>query len=132
MTTGRTGVRRLTLDVDLPDETDERERAELAQRLYLELGQLDVDSASFADGGAAPVGSKADALTLSTILLTFAASGGVFTTIISAVRDWVLRQPQPVVVDIKIDDDEFRIEGATTEERLRLLDTFVAGHSDSG
>jgi hypothetical protein len=132
MTTEPIGLRRLSLDVTLPDETDEAERAELAQRLYMELGQLDVDRADFADGGPAPAGSKADALTLSTILLTFSASGGVFTTIINLVHDWLLRQPQHVVVDIKIGDEQFRIEGATPEERLRLLETFVAGHSDSG
>ncbi|MFE0021995.1 hypothetical protein [Amycolatopsis sp. NPDC059021] len=125
--------RRLTLEVTLLEDPDETERTELAERLCAELRELDVDSAGFVPGGPAPAGSKADAVTLSTVLLTFAASGGVFTTVIGTVRDWLLRQRQPgVVVDVKIDGDEFRIEGATSDERQRLLEAFVAKHSAAG
>ncbi|GAA4548285.1 hypothetical protein [Amycolatopsis samaneae] len=122
--------RQLTLEVTLLEDPDEAERAELAGRLCAELRELDVDGAGFAEGGPAPAGSKADAVTLSTVLLTFAASGGVFTTVIGAVRDWLLRQRQPgVVVDVKIDGDEFRVEGVTSDERRLLLEAFVARHS---
>jgi hypothetical protein len=114
---------------DTDVDVDGAERFELAQRLRAELLVLELDNAEFVSGGAAPAGSKADAVTLSTLLLTFAASGGVFTSIIGAVRDWLVRQPAPVVVDMTIDGESFRIEGATTEERQRLLDAFVARHA---
>lgn len=121
-------ARQVIVDVHATDR-DEDERFELAGRLRAELLELDVAGVEFAGGGAAPAGSKADAVTLATILLTLGASGGVFTTVVGAVRDWLLRQPDPgVVVDVTIDGDSFRIEGATTDERQRLLDAFVERH----
>lgn len=123
--------RQVIVDVNSTDR-DEDERFELAQRLRTELLELDVAGVEFARGGAAPAGSKADAVTLSTILLTLGASGGVFTTVVGAVRDWLLRQPDPgVVVDVTIDGDSFRIEGASTGERQRLLDVFVERHREA-
>lgn len=120
--------RQVIVEVDSTD-SDEDERFELAQRLRAELLELDVAGVELASGGPAPAGSKADAVTLSTILLTLGASGGVFTTVVGAVRDWLLRQPDPgVVVDVTIDGDSFRIEGASTDERQRLLDVFVERH----
>ncbi|MBE8517407.1 hypothetical protein ILP97_07800 [Amycolatopsis sp. H6(2020)] len=133
MTGKLTMPRRITIDVKSLGDHDEAELAELSHRLRDELGALDVDTAGFATGGPAPTGSKADATTLTTLLVTFAASGGVLTTVIGAVRDWLLRQRQPgVVVDVKIDGDEIRIEGATSDERQRLLVAFVAEHSSGG
>jgi hypothetical protein len=124
------GRRQITVDISTPGDVDDVERFEMARLLRAELLELDMDSADFAAGRAAPPGSKADVVTLSTLLLTFAASGGVFTTIIGAIRDWLLRQPAPgIAVDVTIDGDSFRIEGATAEERQRLLDAFVARHA---
>jgi hypothetical protein len=125
--------RQLTLDVRLLQDHDEAALGELSRALCEELGELDVDTAGFAAGGPAPAGSKADAVTLTTVLLTFTASGGVLTTVVGAVRDWLLRQRQPgVVVDVRIGGDEIRIEGAASGERQRLLETFVARHSPTG
>jgi hypothetical protein len=130
MSTASAGMRQITGDINTPGDVDDVERFEMARLLRAELLKLDVDSADFAPGRAAPTGSKADVFTLSTLLLTFAASGGVLTSIIGAIRDWLLRQPAPgVAVDVTIGGDSFRIEDATTEERQRLLDAFVARHA---
>jgi Flp pilus assembly CpaE family ATPase len=123
-------VRQITVDVNTSGGIEDGDRFELARRLRAELLELDVDDADFVRAGAAPSGSKADAMMLSTLILSFAASGGVFTSIIGAVRDWLLRQTEPgVVVDMTIDGDSVRIEGASTEERQRLLEAFVARHA---
>jgi hypothetical protein len=117
----------VALDLLTGDELDDEDVMELAQNLRSELLDLNLDAVEFASTDA-PVGSKADVATLSTLLLTLAASGGVLTSVIGTLRDWLLRQPTPITVEVSIGSDTFRVEGATSSEREQLLAAFVAKH----
>jgi Effector Associated Constant Component 1 len=119
----------LLISIDVPSESDAREVEELTRRLRSELLRLDVESVSPLPGPPAPEGAKAgDAVAWSTLVLTLAASGGVVTTVISALRDWLVRQPAPAVIEVSIGGDSIRLEGSSTKERQRLIEAFLARH----
>jgi hypothetical protein len=102
----------------------------LAARLRTELQQLDIEDIAAAPGQAAPEGAKAgDVATWSTLLLTLAASGGVITTVVGAVRDWIVRQPAPTVVEISIGGDAIRLENVPADDQQPLMDAFLARHA---
>jgi hypothetical protein len=94
------------------------------------LLRLDVESLRPVPGPPAPEAAKAgDPASWSTLLLTLAASGGVVTTVIGTLRDWLLRQPAPAVIEVSVGGDSIKLEGnATEEERRRLVEAFIARH----
>jgi hypothetical protein len=89
-----------------------------------------VESVSPMPGPPAPEGAKVgDPASWSTLLLTLAASGGVLTTVIGTLRDWLLRQPAPAVIEVSMGGDSIKLEGSSTkEERQRLVEAFIARH----
>ena len=66
--------------------------------------------------------------TWSTLALTFAASGGVLTTIINALRDWMVRQPTLPSIKVSIGDDSIELDGVSAGERQQLIRAFIARH----
>jgi hypothetical protein len=132
MSNGSDVARVMAMDVHAPaDHYDANDALRLACQLRAELLELEVQSIRFACGGAPAGAAQPDFVTFSMLLVTFAPSGGVLTTIIGTVRDWLLRQPaRGVVVDVSVGGDTLRVEGAPTAERLRLVDAFVAWHED--
>lgn len=108
----------------VPDEVEE-----LSRRLRAELLQLDVESIAAVPGPPAPTGAKAgDPLSWSTLALTLVSSGGVLTTLIGTLRDWLVRQSTPVGIEISIGGDSIKLEKSSTEERRQLIDMFIERH----
>ncbi len=64
-----------------------------------------------------------------TLLVTLAASGGVLTTLITAVQGWV-KSRQEVSVTITLDGDTLTIDGRGpySEKQQAAIDTFLARH----
>jgi hypothetical protein len=119
----------LLISIEMGAESDPQELEELSRRLRVELLRLDVESVTPSPASPAPEGSKAgDAVSWSTVVLTLAASGGVLATVIGSLRDWLLRQPAPAVIEVSIGSDSIKLEGSSTEERQRLVEAFLARH----
>jgi hypothetical protein len=110
-------------DVD-PDEIDRSVR-----QLRAELMDLDVESVAPVAADNAPPGAKgADLYSLSALLVTLAATGGVFTTLIEAARDWLARQAVGRRISVTIDGDTIVLEKASVQERSALIDVYLRRH----
>lgn len=98
-------------------------RAELAAMDGVESAVLARDSA-----GAAPGSKVADPVTLGAIVLALSASGGVFTTLIETVRDWLKRDPGARRVSVTIDGESIELDAASDAERRALVEAFMRRH----
>lgn len=105
---------------------------QLARQLRTELAELDVESVALA-GGVAPDGAKsADPVTVGAIVVALSASGGVFTTLVGAVRDWLGRQSARHRVSMTIDGDTLELERASAGQQQALVDAYVQRHTGRG
>ena len=110
------------LDAEIADRT--------ARQLRAELAQLDIESIRNAPGKPAPVHAKGvDGATVSDIIMTMSASGGVLTMAIAALREWLARQSRRHHISITIDGDTLDLDHASDDERRRLVDAYVRRHS---
>jgi hypothetical protein len=118
----------LAVEIEAGPDTDEIEIEELSRGLSDELLELDVDQVIPA-AAAAPEGAKVgDAVTWQTLLVTLSASGGVLTTVIAVVSEWLRRRQHSLKVVLKIGDDSLTLPAPTEEERRLLVETFVQRH----
>lgn len=121
----------MELLVELAPEAgaDAEETDRLGRQLRSELRALDVDDVRPVLAGQAPPGSKgADAAAVTELLITLSASGGVVATVVATVKDWLGRRGGGHRVSLTIDGDTLELDGASTEERAALIDTFVRRH----
>jgi hypothetical protein len=127
----RRSIRTVELTVVLePDpDTDLEDRERLGRQLRDELRALDVDDVSAADGAAPPDGAKSGvAASLTELLVTLSAGGGVFVTVIATIKDWLGRRSAGHKVTVTIDGDTLELTSATPTERAELVETFVRRH----
>ena len=80
---------RLTLESD--SQLDPEEYEKVTRQLRAELKDLDVESVRLVATDTAPVGAKGDPVTIGTLVVALSASGGVFTTLIAVLHDWLRR-----------------------------------------
>jgi hypothetical protein len=108
---------------------DDAELERLSRWLRAELLELEVESVAPIEEAVIEERTKSgDMQTWSTLALTFAASGGVLTTIINALRDWIVRQPTLPSIKVSIGGDSIELEGVSAEERQELIRAFIARH----
>lgn len=115
----------------LPDpDVDVEECQRLMRRLRDELAELDVEEIIPVAGGPAPPGSKGlDPATLGAIVVAMSASGGVFTSVIGAVKDLLERHAARHRISITIDGDTIELERATVEQQSELVGAYISRHS---
>lgn len=119
-------VMRFTLNIQTADADDEA-RLELARRLRKELEELnEVESVESPTSAVAPR-SKAVGIDWQTLMVTFAASGGVLTSLIGAVQGWLTRQ-EKTSVTLEMDGDKLVITGAKSETQQQLVDAWISRH----
>ncbi|NNN35534.1 hypothetical protein HLK59_35255 [Streptomyces sp. S3(2020)] len=127
--TGRMVDVRVDLAADPEFGAEAGERA--ARQLRSELSELEVESVRVLAGGPAPDGAKgADALTIGAVVVALSASGGVFTSLVETVRDWLGRSAARHRVSLTIDGDTIELERATAEERRALVEAYVRRHTE--
>lgn len=108
-----------------PDEVDR-----LGRRLRAELAEFDVDDVTAAPSGPVPAGSKgADLATVTELIVTLSASGGVLATVVAGVKDWLQRRSEAQRVVVTLGGDTLTLERASTAERAELISAFVERHS---
>jgi hypothetical protein len=111
-------------------ELDPERGEQLVRRLRGELAELDVESVGPVAGGPVPDGAKgADPVTLGALVVAFSASGGVFTTLIGALRDWLARQSGHNRISVTIDGDTIELERASGAQQQQLFDAYIRRHS---
>ncbi|WP_218034456.1 effector-associated constant component EACC1 [Acrocarpospora corrugata] len=120
----------LSLIVHVDPELDLERGEGLVRRLRGELTELDVVSVAPVAAGSVPEGAKgADPVTLAALVVAFSASGGVFTTLIGTLRDWLDRQSGRHRISVTIDGDTIELERASAKQQQELLDAYVQRHS---
>jgi hypothetical protein len=119
---------RLLITIDPGPEADDELREEAARRLRGALTEVEVDAIHQVREAAAPAGAKGDPVTLGTLLVTLAASGGVLTTLIGAVQSWLTRSER-CSVTMQIGEDKLTLSEASSEEQERLAEAFIRRHS---
>ncbi|GGT27120.1 hypothetical protein GCM10010176_084800 [Nonomuraea spiralis] len=110
------------VDIDLHDR--------LTRGLHGELNELDVEWVRTAAGGPAPEGARsADPVTVGALLVAFSASGGVFTSLVGVLKDWLDRQSARHRIVLTIDGDSIELDRVTDAERRELIGAFLQRHS---
>jgi hypothetical protein len=121
---------RLTLDPGPDADAEDAER--LGRRLRSELREFPVDDVVPVEDGAPPPGAKGvDAASLTELLVTMSAGGGVFVTVLAGLKDWLTRNTGARGVKVTIDGDTLELTSATAAERAGLVDAFVRRHLGS-
>jgi hypothetical protein len=117
----------IVVSVDAGQGADDAETAELAARLRDELVGHELDPVPVP--AASPEGAKGVGEAVGSLLVVLAASGGVLTTLIGTLQAWLTRQSGSKLL-VEIDGDRIELTGATSEERRRALDAWLARHGD--
>jgi hypothetical protein len=117
----------LNLTIQTGFGNDEEYSAKITQGLGNEILELDVEDVRWPKEDI-PEGSKGgDAVTWGQLIITLAASGGVFTTLITLLQAWVSRYERHALT-LEIDGDKLEITGISTEEQKRLIDEWMSRH----
>ncbi|MFI6486842.1 hypothetical protein [Streptomyces sp. NPDC050564] len=113
-----------------PDgDADPEEVEGLAARLRAELRELDIEALRPLSDGGPPDGAKAvDPVTVGAVVLALSAPGGVLTSLVETLRDWLGRQSARNRISVTIDGDTLELEQASADERRELIDQFVRRH----
>ena len=121
--------RNLLIELQLDPDADSGEAERFGRQLRAELAQLDVDAVSPMVSADMPQGAKGAAVDWGSLLVTFSAAGGVFTSVITVVQDWLARHSAAQSIKITIDHDTIELGRASGQEREELISTWVRRHS---
>jgi hypothetical protein len=113
-----------------PDpQTDPEAGERLFRQLRADLRELDVESVSEVLATPAPANAKAgDAVTVGAVIVALSASGGVFTSVIVALQDWLGRHSGRHRISVTVDGDTIELDRASAEQQRALVDAFVRRH----
>jgi membrane-associated two-gene conflict system component 1 (EACC1) len=110
-----------------PDQLDR-----LGRQLRTELRETDIESISAMEADEIPADAKgADVASLTELLITLSASGGVLTMVVQTLRDWLQRRDDVKKISLEIDGDRLELDAATAAERASLIQAYVHRHSRS-
>lgn len=114
-----------------PDaEFDQEEFERLSRGLRNELVELDIDAIDSVAADPPPSGAKAaDPVTIGAVLVALSASGGVFTTLVETLKDWLNRNTGRHKIALTIDGDTIELDAATAGEQKALIDAYIKRHA---
>ena len=103
-------------------EPDKEFLQELTINLREDIENLEVEEIISPDNASQqPDKTKsADAITWGQLLITLAASGGVITTLIVSIKEWVLRQ-KDCMIKIELDGDTLELKGIDSESQKKII-----------
>ena len=110
-----------------PDEDDER-LGKITSQLRKELLQLDIENVEPDRTGKLPEGARGDPFTLGTLILTLAASGGVFSKLIDTLQSWLNNRGSRHLT-LEMDGDKITLDGIPTKSQQQLIDLFINRHT---
>lgn len=91
---------------------------ETARNLLEELTEIPRLSASFAEGPRPAPGAKSIQSSLPEIVIAASAAGALLPTIVTTLRDWIMRQPPATTIKVKDGDFELEWSGTTPPAAL--------------
>ena len=100
---------------------------ELTTRLRSELLDLDVNDVERVSAGEAPDGSRAIELAaVGALLVTMEQSGALVAKVVSTIREWLKRDPEPTrAVKITLGDQTIELTAASSDQQDRLVEEFI-------
>jgi hypothetical protein len=116
----------LIISLGLGSNRDLRHVEEASANLRSELRRINgVESVEPLPSGEAPAGARAvDAVSVSSLLVTLSASGGVLTSLIVLLKEWLGRSEKRGLV-LQIGKDRLEISGPPSREQNILIETFL-------
>jgi hypothetical protein len=120
----------LTVNVTVQADAaaDDEELSTLRDYVRVMLTEHEFNVADYPVTADAPAGAKAgDPVSVASLVVALAASGGALTTLIGALHAWLQRGSAQHVV-IEIGGDRLEISGATSAERRGLSAAWLARH----
>lgn len=124
------GPRKLLIELQLDADADAGEAERFGRQLRSEIAQLDVEAVSPMVSAGVPQGAKGAGVDWGSLLVTLSGAGGVLTSVIGVVRDWLARHRAAQSIKITIDNDTIKLGRASIQEREELIGTWVRKHSD--
>jgi len=122
-------LRSLLLILELRSDVDPDEADRSARQLRAELKDLDVESVAPASLENAPQDAKGvGPSSLSALLITLSATGGLFTILIETARDWLARHATARHISVTIDGDTIVLEKSSAQERGALINAYIRRH----
>lgn len=119
---------KLSVTVEADERVSAEEHLNATQSLRAELLDTNADQVDFVMSSEVPDGTRAvEAITLGALALTLASSGGVLTTIIGALKDWLTRNHEHSI-SLEIDGDKISITGASSQQEERLIREWIKRH----
>jgi Effector Associated Constant Component 1 len=118
------GMAQLRVQVEGLPDSDDQERAELADRLREELLYQGVEEVAHPQGRA-PDGAKGPALEWAQLVVGLVGSVG---PLLAALRGWTDRHPDAAIT-LEIEGDKITLDKASAADRERLVETFLARHA---
>lgn len=100
---------------------------ELTTRLRSELLDLDVNDVERVSAGDAPDGSRAIELAaVGALIVTMEQSGALVAKVVSTIREWLKRDPEPSrAVKITLGDQTIELTAASSDQQDRLVEEFI-------
>jgi hypothetical protein len=118
-------LHRLHIGIYPEGPTDLDELSRLTRRLRADLLSLDVETVDMVKAVPAPDDAKAgDAIEWGQLAVALVASGGILTTLISAIQSWLTRSKANAVV-IEIGGDRLELRSTSLEEQSRIVDAWI-------
>jgi Effector Associated Constant Component 1 len=117
-----------TLAIELSEMGADPARLEgLTTRLRSELLDLDVNDVERVSAGDAPDGSRAIELAaVGALIVTMEQSGALVAKVVSTIREWLRRDPEPTrAVKITLGDRTIELTAASSDQQDRLVEEFV-------
>jgi hypothetical protein len=121
--------RKLVIEVQLDPDADTEEAERFGRQLRAELVELDVEAVNPIISADVPHGAKGAAVDWGSLLVTFTAAGGILTSVIAVVQNWLVRHGAAQGIKITIDQDTIELGRASAQEREELISTWVRRHS---
>jgi hypothetical protein len=121
--------RNLLIELLLDPDADSEEAERFGRQLRAELAQLDVEDVSPMVSADVAQGAKGAGVDWGSLLVTLNAAGGVVTSVIAVVQDWLARHSAAQSIKMTIDDDTIELGRASVQEREELISTWVRRHS---
>ena len=121
----------ILLSVETEERISDEELVNLTYQLRDDILDTNVKSADFIKSGTAPEDSRAiEPVTLGALLVTLASSGGVLTTLIGTIKDWLTRNEKSSIT-LEINGDKISITGASPQQEEQLVREWIKRHKKS-
>ncbi|WP_425604792.1 effector-associated constant component EACC1 [Actinomycetospora termitidis] len=99
------------------------------RQLRSELLNIDVEAVDFGEARQ-EAGAKGDAVTLTELIVTMSASGGLLPLVMATAQEWIKRRTQSHKLTISINGSSLELETASRRDIDRLVNAFMENQDE--